>query len=147
MSLDGFEILEPTRTQKKSVGFDRNGRITFSDGVLNELDLPDNCSVELRWKIEKTDIEKTNQDGEKTTVPTTTTKQLAFIFGDNGGAKLCDPKVGNTKHITATSYLDRQELRQLMRGVKYRYDAINIDGNSNAVIVDLLSKGKNKIVS
>ena len=60
---------------------------------------------------------------------------------------LCDPKVGNTKYITATSYLDRRDLRQLMKGVKYRYDAVSVDSESNAIIVDLLSKSKNKVVS
>ena len=55
--------------------------------------------------------------------------------------RLCDPKVGNTKHITTTSYLDTKDLRQLMRGVKFRYEAVSVDGESNAVIVDLLKIG------
>ena len=34
-----------------------------------------------------------------------------------------------------------------MKGVKYRYDAVSVDKESNAIIVDLLKKGKNKVVS
>lgn len=157
MSLEGFEILEPIKTRKKSVLFDKTGRITFSGGLLSELNLPDSCSVELRWNIQRTDVEKivsipqkgdpTKTKKDKVKVPTITTKQLAFVFGNNGGVRLCDPKVGNTKHISAPSFLERKELRQLMKGVKYRYDAVSVDGESNAVIVDLLKKGRNKVVS
>ena len=158
MSLEGFEILEPIKTRKKSVLFDKTGRITFSDGLLAELSVGENASVQLRWNIQRTDVEKkvsvpqkgdpTKTKIDKVKVPTITTKQLAFVFGNgSSGVSLRSPAVGNTRHITAPSFLERKELRQLMKGVKYRYDAVSVDKESNAVIVDLLKKGRNKVVS
>lgn len=156
-------ITVPTYKTKQhkinAITFSKEGKVTLSTEISQELNLTNFSSVEILLETVKT--EKTRKvKGIEKKMNLTTTKRLAFRFGTDevpSAVSLEDEFVtskmplktdskSKKKCIPAKEHLESEvQLKQLLKGYKFDNSAVTILADYNTLIVDLMSKGKKSI--
>lgn len=162
--LKGMVHVEPKKRERYFVSFGDNGRVTFSGDLINDLgdiEGKDVC-VFLHWTREsRLQTKMLNGESVEYQQKFNVKKELNFIWWSDEQIKTATTKLDKKIHsrklkklkntdsmyISIKDFLKQYNLENLMKNkVRFQKNGVQIiDGDENRIVVDLLSRGKNKV--